>query len=102
MPRFFHSISSCALAAVFCVCNAGGVGGVSGECVCAQRVSPLASAHPLPPPLCPLLPRAQISGYRGVGALTGLAATLIFPLMGPRVGVPLTGLIGVGYQVSGR
>jgi len=79
-------------------------GGVGGCCclryVCLQRVSPLITAHPLPP-LCPMLARAQISGYRGVGALTGLASTLIFPLMGPRIGVPLTGLIGVGYQVSG-
>jgi len=47
-----------------------------------------------------LLPRAQISGYRGMGALAGLAATLIFPWMGPRIGIPLTGLIGVCYQVS--
>jgi hypothetical protein len=44
----------------------------------------------------------RVCRYRGVGALTGLAATWLAPsLIRSRIGLEMTGLLGLGYQVGG-
>ncbi|GAX73941.1 hypothetical protein CEUSTIGMA_g1391.t1 [Chlamydomonas eustigma] len=45
------------------------------------------------------LTEAEVSLYRGVGALTGLLATLIFPAMSRKIGNVRTGLLGISYQL---
>ncbi|GFR50401.1 hypothetical protein Agub_g12618, partial [Astrephomene gubernaculifera] len=43
---------------------------------------------------------AEVSGYRGVGALTGLAATAIFPPLSKRAGLAFCAVAGVTYQLA--
>lgn len=46
------------------------------------------------------LTEAEISVFRGVGALSGLGATAIFPMLAPRLGLHRTGLLGTYYQLT--
>ncbi|GAX73942.1 hypothetical protein CEUSTIGMA_g1392.t1 [Chlamydomonas eustigma] len=45
------------------------------------------------------LTEAEVSLYRGVGALTGLLATLIFPAVRKKIGVAECGFLGISYQL---
>ncbi|PNH07594.1 Solute carrier family 40 member 1 [Tetrabaena socialis] len=46
------------------------------------------------------LTEAEVSAYRGVGALTGLAATAIYPALSARAGLRATALLGITYQLA--
>lgn len=55
----------------------------------------LCFSSPPPPPSC-----LQISGYRGIGAVTGLAATALFPWLSRQMGLARAGMLGIGFQVG--
>ncbi|GLC41594.1 hypothetical protein PLESTB_000698500 [Pleodorina starrii] len=46
------------------------------------------------------LTEAEVSGYRGIGALTGLAATALFPPLSARAGLLFCAVAGVTYQLA--
>lgn len=46
------------------------------------------------------LTQAELAGYRGIGALTGLAATAIFPPLRRRLGLHACAVLGIVYQLA--
>ncbi|GIM03628.1 hypothetical protein Vretimale_8348, partial [Volvox reticuliferus] len=46
------------------------------------------------------LSEVEVSAYRGIGALTGLAATVIFPQLSARAGLRFCAIAGVTYQLT--